>query len=416
MSHRRRVLFLSHTAPAPPVSGERQRALNLLRELGERDWEVSLFCIEHGEITADARAELQALAPGGLLVKPQPHPAWRVARSRLDVLRGRAFQRSFFLNRSSRRAFHSWLEGREFDAVIVALIYMLAYLPPELASRTILDSQNAEFHRLQSMASANSGGRAIAARWQLRAVEELEREASAGVARTTAVSQIEVEYFERFAPGRVDLVPNGVDTRRLRFEPRASEEPQVLFLGSLDYGANVDGLRFLIEDVLPRVSNPDIRLIVVGSNPRTEVRRIARRSPRAVELVGRAPQAEPFFSGSQMLVVPLRFGGGTRLKILESFARGCPVVTTTVGCEGLAVEHERELLIADGAPALAESIDRLLADPALGQRLARSGRALVEASYDWSAIADGLERSLMSVIESSTTPAAGGSPAPSTAT
>ena len=172
-----------------------------------------------------ALEELRELAPGGLLVQPQPHPAWRFARSRLDVLRGRPFQRSFFLNRRARREFHSWLEGREFDVVMVALIFMLTYLPRELASRTVLDSQNAEFHRLQSMESARSGhGRALAARWQLRAVERLEREASMGVARTTAVSQSEVDYFERFAPGRVDLVPNGVDTRRLTFDESMPEE------------------------------------------------------------------------------------------------------------------------------------------------------------------------------------------------
>ena len=99
-----------------------------------------------------------------------------------------------------------------------------------------------------------------------------------------------------------------------------------------------------------------------------------------------------------MLLVPLRFGGGTRLKILESFARGCPVVSTTVGCEGLAVEDERELLIADGAPALARSIDLLLSNPKLGQRLATSGRALVEAEYDWATIADRLEDSLESAM------------------
>lgn len=400
MSDRARVLFLSHTAPAPPVSGERQRAFNLLRKLVERDWDVSLFCIEHGAIEPAAMEQLRELAPGGLLVQPQPHPAWRIARSRLDILRGRAFQRSFFLNRSSRTALHGWLAGRDYDVVIVALIYMLAYLPPELRARTVLDSQNAEFHRLRSMASARSQhGRALAARWQLSAVEAFEREAATGVARTTAVSQAEVDYFERFAPGRVDLVPNGVDTKDLAFDDGVPPEPQILFLGSLDYGANVDALRFLIEDVLPRVGHPGVKLVVAGSNPRAEVERIANRSPHAVRLVGRVPDAGPYFSGSRMLVVPLRFGGGTRLKILESFARGCPVVSTTVGCEGLSVEHERELLVADGAQALAHQIDRLLAEPALGRQLARRGRELVETTYDWASIVGTLESALESVIE-----------------
>ena len=97
MSDGRRVLFVSHTAPAPPVSGERQRVFNLMRELVERDWEVSLFCIEHGPLAAAELEQLHELAPGGCSCSHKPHPAWRGARSRLDVLRGRAFQRSFFL-------------------------------------------------------------------------------------------------------------------------------------------------------------------------------------------------------------------------------------------------------------------------------------------------------------------------------
>jgi glycosyltransferase involved in cell wall biosynthesis len=265
----------------------------------------------------------------------------------------------------------------------------------------VLDSQNAEYHRLQSMASADSfNARSLGARFQLKPVERFEREATQSVARTTAVSRSEVEYFERFTPGRVDLVPNGVDTKALSFRERQSTDAQILFVGSLDYGANVDAAGFLIEDVLPRVEHPGVRLVVVGSNPRAEVQRLAKRSGSIVEVVGRVPTTDPYFANSSMLVVPLRFGGGTRLKILESFARGCPVASTSVGCEGLDVEHERELLIADGAPALAQAIDRLLADPELGRALAREGRQLAEKAYDWSAIADEFEHSLEQVIES----------------
>lgn len=399
MNARRRVLFMTHTAPVPPVSGERLRAFNLMRELGRRDWDVSLFSIEHGALAADDLEELHSIAPGGVLLERQPRPTWRLARSRLDVLRGRAFQRTFFLNRGARRSFHRWLQGREFDVVVVGLSYMLTYLPPELARRTVLDSQNAEYHRLRSMASAELLGiRALGARSQLKAVERFERDATQMVARTTAVSQHEVEYFERFTPGRVDLVPNGVDTRSLEVITEVAPRPQLLFVGSLDYGANVDAVGFLMQDVLPRVCYPDIRLVVVGSNPRAEVKRLAKRSPKTVEIVGRAPDTEPYFAASSMMVVPLRFGGGTRLKILESFARGRPVVTTSVGCEGLDVEHEREILIADGAPALAQSIDRLLGDPDLSRRLTAEGRRLAERSYDWEAIADKLERSLDATI------------------
>ncbi len=401
MTARRRVLFVTHTAPIPPVSGERLRAFNLMRELVRRKWEVSLFSIEHGPVASDDLESLNSISPAGVLVQRRPRPAWRLARSRLDVLRGRAFQDKFFLNRRSRRAFHEWLGGQEFDVVVVALSYMLTYLPAELRCRTVLDSQNAEYHRLQSMASADSLSlRSLAARSQLKAVERFERDATQSVARTTAVSQREVAYFQQFTPGRVDLVPNGVDTQGLPVISEEAPDPQILFVGSLDYGANVDAVGFLIEEVLPRITHTGVRLVVVGSNPRSEVQRLAKRSPKAVEIVGRAPSTEPYFAASRMLLVPLRFGGGTRLKILESFARGRPVVTTTVGCEGLDVEHEHDLLIADGAAALAQAIDRLLGDPELGRRLTLNGRQLVEQKYDWSAIAGQLEKSLETAISS----------------
>jgi glycosyltransferase involved in cell wall biosynthesis len=172
---------------------------------------------------------------------------------------------------------------------------------------------------------------------------------------------------------------------------------RVLFLGSLDYSANVDALEHLVDDVLPLAGARDFSLDVVGSHPRRPVLEAARRSPVPVEVAGYVPETDPYWEQARALLVPLRVGGGTRLKILEALARGVPVVTTPLGCEGLDLRHGEEVLVADEPAELAEAIVRVLEDDDLCRKLAAAGRAAVEARYDWPLVGEAFERCLAQV-------------------
>jgi glycosyltransferase involved in cell wall biosynthesis len=326
----------------------------------------------------------------------QPARAMRVARA---IATRRAVHASYFASRSAADRLNGWLVRHEVDVVVVDQLWMYGYLPPTYRSVAVLDCHNVEARRISTMANAPvNRPRRTVARLQLPAVQRYEAAAVRSVARTLAVSDVEFRDLDALAPGRVRLVPNGVDTtvlRRLKAVPRTAN---LLFLGSLDYSANADGARYLIGDILPKLKCRDAEAFLVGPRPPRTLRALAARAPVRTKVIGYVQSTDPFWARSRMLVAPLRFGGGTRLKILEALARGVPVVATTLGCEGLELEHERNVIIADSAAAFADWIDRLLSDDALCCTLSREGRRTVEERYDWRMIGGKLDDAMRELI------------------
>ena len=367
----RSVLFLTHEPPLPAVSGTRVRSSQLMRQLDQRGWRVRLFSLGP---SAAAPADLEALrelATDPVVEAFEPHPIARYGRVAALVATGRAFQRAMFWAPEPARRLEAILRDERFDAIISGQLYMHPYVPRALHSMEVLDCYNVEMRRMETMAQALGWRpRGLVARAQRRPVGRYERRAVAEVAQILAVSDIERRYFETFAPGRATLVPNGVDCRELLPRLEVPPQPNLLFVGSLDYSANSDGVDHLLADVVPRVARRDARVTIVGGSPPPALVEAAARSSLEVEVTGRVPDTAPYFESSRMLVVPLRLGGGTRLKILEAFARGVPVVTTSICCEGIDVVHQREAIVADDPGLLARWIDRLLEDESLCKSLA----------------------------------------------
>jgi glycosyltransferase involved in cell wall biosynthesis len=398
-----RVAFLTHTPPLPAVSGERIRNWNLLRELARRGWEISLFSLVD-PAKAPARDDVEQLERVSERVHLEPvaiSPLVRRARLARDLALARAFHSSFLVTPAALAACRRWLHEQEPDAILIETHYMAPYVPRELLGRCVFDSHNAESRRLETIARAlGRSPRGLVAALQRGAVRRFERELLKHVARATAVSEEEARVFEPHAPGRVDLVPNGVDCEALRPRAALPEGRRLLFLGSLDYSANVDAVSYLVDEILPRLAYEGAELDVVGSHPRSEIFAAARRSSLPMCVAGHVADATPFWENARSLLVPLRIGGGTRLKILEALARGVPVVSTTLGCEGLGLRDGHDLLVADEPESFAASIERLLRDDELCLSLARRGRETVEANYDWRRIGDLLENSLSAVTGS----------------
>jgi polysaccharide biosynthesis protein PslH len=395
------AVFLTHQPPVPLISGERIRIFNLMRQLVRRGWRVSLFALASRE--QPAPADLDRLRSLDIDVEIVPFARRSVrhrARLLLDIVSRRAVHRDFFADAESVGAFRRWLDGREPD-VLVAGLYMFRYVPERLRSRLVLDSHNAEARRIAAMASATHTPRAWAAALQVEPVRRYEAGAARASRRVVAVSPEEQRYFETIVPGKVDLVPNGVDLVSTRARPSLPGDRSLLFLGSMDYSANVDAVVHLVKDVLPRIGGREIELVVAGSNPRRRVFSAAGRAPDhiRVDVAGFVPDTAPFFERCRVFVVPLRYGGGTRLKIIEALARGVPVVSTTIGCEGLELEDGKEILVRDDPADLATAIERLLVDDELCTSLAEAGRRAVEARYDWDAIGDALASSLTRAVQ-----------------
>lgn len=190
----------------------------------------------------------------------------------------------------------------------------------------------------------------------------------------------------RAVAARVVTIPNGADpVPRTTAAGKRAGRPYLVFVGLLSYEPNADALRHLVRDVLPLVhrEQPDLDLVVVGRGASSELAALA---DGRVRFAGGVPDVRPFVAGAAISVVPLRAGSGTRLKILEAMALGRPVVSTSVGAEGLDLVDGTHALIADGAEAFAAAILSLLSAPGRADEMGRAGRRLVESRYAWSVI------------------------------
>jgi glycosyltransferase involved in cell wall biosynthesis len=225
-----------------------------------------------------------------------------------------------------------------------------------------------------------------------------------------AVSDTDRETFTRLYPGMqrgpIHVVRTGVDTEY--FSPDSSSEggADLVFTGSMDWLPNEDGMVWFCREVLPLVRRqvPAVRLSIVGRAPTPAVVRLA--ADAGVHVTGRVDDVRPYMRAAALYVVPLRIGGGTRLKIFEAMAMGQAVVSTTVGAEGLAVTHGRDVLLADGAPDFARAIVQLLSNIDQRRQLGRAARALVVEHFDWSTVARDLESALLRVASQPAAPPA----------
>jgi glycosyltransferase involved in cell wall biosynthesis len=202
---------------------------------------------------------------------------------------------------------------------------------------------------------------------------------------------------------RVCVVPNGVDLEYFSLRESSKQKAMnAVHVGGLNWAPNLHGARWLVEEVWPRVRSSvnDATLAFVGRTGEAPVSRW--QSQAGVRCLGEVDDVRPFYAGASLSVVPVHVGGGTRLKILNSWAMGTPVVSTTKGCEGLSARPDENLLVADTPEAFAAAVIRLLREPGLGAALGAAGRKLVEAEYGWPRIVEQTERAHQQARDDST--------------
>lgn len=234
---------------------------------------------------------------------------------------------------------------------------------------------------------------------EARLLGRIERIAARTADALLSVSEEESRFFASLGARAVHVVPNGVDCAVYENLPtgRSLGTPVILYIGTMSWAPNAAAAHYLAREVLPdvRTQYPDARLVIVGRDPPRDV--AALNSLPGVEVTGGVPDVLPYLEAARVLVVPLESGGGTRLKILEAFAAGVPVVSTPVGCEGLEVVRGEHLLISE-RPQLADGVLSLLRDPLQGYRLAEQARSLVRRRYDWDTVGKGACEAINSVL------------------
>lgn len=241
--------------------------------------------------------------------------------------------------------------------------------------------------------------------WKLQRVE---RAASHDLAATVVCGPDDAIFSRARIRAHAPLfvLPNGCDTTFFdqdAYPPSEPAEPTGIFCGAMDYTPNTDALAWYFSAIDPTVRStlPSRRVRIVGRNPVASVR--AHATVPGVEVTGEVPDVRPHYQTAHFQMVPLRIGGGTRLKIVESLAIGCPVVSTTIGAQGLDLVHNEHLLLADTPADFAAACVQLAGDPALRQRLRLAGRTRVLERYGWPGLAAQLDRFLHTLVPVPTT-------------
>lgn len=405
------LLFLSHFTPYPPESGCTSRTLNVLKQLrSEFDVTLVLFSRRNHQRDAEARVRAHdALGELGfrMMGTPVSVPGERSQLRRItDHLLGAMTKRPYtaFQYRSAEfgTQLGEALAWRKPDLVHIDALDLHAWLSrvpsvPVTCTHHDIESE----HLRQRAANARNPILAAHIRSQATLIENLEQRLCPGrISLNLVCSDLDAARLTRIAPrSRTLVVPNGVDTDY--FSPVAGGEVpgRVLFVGPTFWFPNRDAVEFLLDHIWPRVleRTPSATLHLIGDGPADALARFSR-SDR-VRVVGRVPDIRPYMVEASCVVAPLRYGGGTRVKILDAWAMAKPVVSTTLGAEGLDVDDGREILLRDDPIAFAAAVTSVLSDSLLRARLARGGRAVAESRYAWNAVGERLRRALFELVE-----------------
>ncbi len=382
----------------PPSSGKRLRTLHLMLRLARRHRLTYIARAQGG--AAEARQAVAFLGDHGiepiLVEDPLPRKTGPGFYARLagNLLSSLPYSAASHRSRRMREAVRSYAAWHSVDLWQFEWTPYVAALPADPTARRLLIAHNVDSLIWQRYHENESHPlKRFYIRQQWRKFERFERRVFAEVDRVVAVSPEDAALVRRqFGVERVDVVDNGID--RPFFEGvRGGGKPEtILFLGSLDWRPNLDAVRLLLDDIFPAVrrAEPSARLCIVGRNaPDWLTRRVA--AMDNVELHADVADVRPYLADSGVLAVPLRIGGGSRLKILEALACGLPVVSTRIGAEGLSLRPGEDLVVVEDEAGMAAALIECLRDPAEARAKARQGRQVVHERYDWDVLAGKLE-------------------------
>ncbi len=385
MTHDARALFLSPQAPYPVIGGGPLRSASLLEYLSRRFSVHAIIFREPGD--PDPALALPAGCVDKLDVVNLPYhskqPFARALRNMSRTIRNRPP----LLDRFSgfEDVIAARLAGQHYDVAIIEHFWCAPYVAQlrQCSKQVVLDLHNIESVWHQSLATAESPARAFALRRFATASVALERKFFPKFDRLLVTSERDLERVQSIvSDSKITVYPNALPY--IEAPPR-EEKNEIVFSGNLEYAPNISAARFFRERVWPTLRSrwPNLRWKIVGRNPEAIHSFVS--DDARIELTGFVENALPFLARSQVAIVPLLVGSGTRVKILEAWAAATPVVSTTLGAEGLECRDGEHLILADAPDRFAEAISRLLESPADRGRIGSAGRLLFEQNYTWPA-------------------------------
>ncbi len=400
-----RILWLKSDLLLPLDKGGKLRTWHLMRHLAQRHAITYLAFKEPGQPAADVDGMHQVAARVETVTRSEPAKGTVrfYADAAMHLVDRLPYAVGKYRSREFKQRLNALLETGDFDLIVCDFLFPAVNLPKRLPCPAVIFTHNVESEIWRRHAENKTGVPKALYRAQYQRMLRYEGATLRRFEGVLAVSDADRDTFAALYPGAISqpvhVVPTGVDTDYFAPAPSDPASRELVFTGSMDWLPNEDAMQYFCRDILPliRAQEPDVHLSIVGRTPTPAVKRLA--EDHGVTVTGRVDDVRPYMKEAAVYIVPLRIGGGTRLKIFEAMSMAKAVVSTTIGAEGLPVTHGANAMLADEPVSFARDVVRLLRDPGRRGEIETAARALVVEHYDWSAVAGSLEGALANIVD-----------------
>ena len=397
-----KILWVKAGGLVPPDTGGKIRSYNILRELA-RQHSVTFFSF-YATHDNDLHPDLKNIFDG-VVCMPLSLPAPKSLAEMFDygvrLLSPQPYNITKYCRPDVRRRLHALLQQETYDVILCDFMAAAGVIPWDHPTPKVLFTHNVEatIWRRHYEVATNLIWKAIS--WQeWRKMEAAERRYLRLADHVLTVSETDRDAFLPFVnPEKLTVIPTGVDVDYFQPMPVDETADSLVFTGSMDWLPNEDAIFYFVGSVLPLIQQqcPNVSLEVVGRSPSRKLQALAE-TEKSLRLTGWVEDIRPFVARGSVCIVPLRVGGGTRLKIFEAMAMSKAVASTSVGAEGLPVRTGENILLADTPRDFAEAVVNLLRDPKRRKQLGTAARTLVQEKYSWQKVTENFARTLTDVV------------------
>jgi len=382
-----KLLFISPRIPYPPNKGDRVRLSHELQAFIDRGHEVHLLAFADDLNDLNYRVDLGRMCTTVGIVPLRR--VWAFVRALVNLAYTRPLSRGYFASRKMRRLVKRAVSDNDFDAVFVCSSPMAQYVPRELASRAVVDMADLDSEKWRDRAGGANPLTSRICSLEWKRLREYEYKIVTRFANTVVTTRREAALLDRLDEftrrARLRTIADGVDLDHFRPSSQSPDtiSPRLVFVGAMDYFANVEGARYFAEEVFPLIRSRESRakFSIIGANPTDEVKKLARYP--GVIVTGEAPDARSYLREATLCVVPLRRARGARNEVLEAMAAGKAVIASPEAVAGLRVVNGDHLMIADSPRRFADAALEVIRDASLRESLETRARHFVEAEHHW---------------------------------
>jgi sugar transferase (PEP-CTERM/EpsH1 system associated) len=404
-----KILFLAHRIPHPPDKGEKIRAFHELKFLAARHT-IDLFCLAD---SADEAANAVPLRDFCRRVFVESRNSLAAKKNMMrSFLRGEPLTSGFFYSPKLKREVRNALDSEQYDLVFVYCSSMTQYVPRDCKVPVVVDFVDIDSGKWSQYSKVAGFPRSWVYSREAQVLGRAEQRTAAKVALSIVTTNLEAHLLDPVGRYPVAVIANGVarleadavrtESATLAWLPAqiAALQPYVLFVGQMDYLPNIDAVEYFANDIFPlvRAKHPAARFVIAGRNPALRVRDLVKQE--GVVVTGTVPEVQSYLLGAAAVVAPFRIAQGVQNKILEAFALGKPVVSTSRPAQAVGARDGETILVADEPAEFAQRVNEILSDPSMQKRFA-GGREFVRQHFDWDTNLGRLENHLIEAAQAS---------------